>query len=415
MWGHVYAKRRPYLRVLLVLFVSFMCAFSLISCSGKSQEQSAGIPAVPQGETVKIGVCMPSTGSWTELSGMQSLGIRTASGFLKEKMGRKIELVFRDAGDSPQAFIGSVQRLLMDDQVSGIISCAAADEVAAVENVLRQKPVPFIITSPCRTDWKMKEMQHGLRIGTSLEDQAYACARFLSDELKARRIGLVVDVEDPAVVRAASLISSELIKTRSRIVGIAYMKKGEDPASSIAHLLGEKPDAIYVPYSGAHVMAVITRLRTHDTNRPLLLSFFQTEETLLEGGGKAFEGVYIQTDFIAESVRSSRGMEFIEFYRRHAGHRHEPGSNIAMGADAYFLMLDMIAGSQKTTLTDAFKEAASWKGSLLHITGVTPHGALHQEVLFGRIEKRFWGGATVKHVASVKLNRSDPVADIGTQ
>ncbi len=373
------------------------------------------MPVETPGETIKVGVCMPSTGPWAELSRFQVLGIRTAGQVIREKTGRNVELIFRDPGESPSTFSGVVQKLLMDEHVSGIISCASADEVLAAQNVLSRKPVPFIVTSPCRSTLKSREDLYGIRICSTLDDQAYACARFLSDKLKARRIGLVVDVEDPVMVKIASLFSSELTRMSGRIVGIAYVKKGKDPKALVTHLMEAGPEAIYMPFAGEHQMVLIEKVHSSDADMPVLINTYLAEETLLGEAAKALEGVYIQTDFIEEAVRSSLGREFIEYYRRHTGRKIFLGSSVATGAEGYFLMLDMISEVQGAKVEDAVQKAASWKGSLLGFTGVTSKGAVYPQLAFGRIEKRFLGGTKVTFVAAITLNRSDPVADTGAQ
>jgi len=406
--SRVFAKAIPaYLAVFLGMVL-------LASCSGRSQGQGSDIPVAAKGDAVKIGICMPSDGPWAHLSGYQSIGIRMAGELLKEKTGRNIELISRDPGTCPRETVVAVRDLLMEDKVSGIISCMSVEEAVAVQEMLSRNPVPFIATAPC-SGGKLKEGQRGVRICTSLEDQAYACARFLSDELKTKRIGLVVAVDDPVIVRLASLFSSELIKTHSRIVDVAYVKKGVDPAPSLVHLMEEKPDAVYIPFFGASAFATVAKLRSIDENKPILISPLQGEEDILGRADNTMMGVYIQTDFIEEAVVSPLGREFLEYRRKHGKFKDPFSAAMAVGAEACFLTLDMISEARKSTMEGSLQAAASWEGPLLGMKGVTPKGAVYKRLLFGKIEKRFLGSATVKHVASVSMIRSDPVADVGTQ
>lgn len=403
------------LLMLLSIAVAATGTCSLLSCGGKPEGKGSDIPAAVRGEPVRIGVCMPSKGPWAELSRLQILGIRTAGEMFREKTGRNVELVFRDTGEPSRAFSETVRKLVSDDHVSGIISCASDDEAASTRTMPIQKPVPFVSTSPYSGRHKTDEGLPVIRISTPLESQAYACARFLSDELKAGRIGLVVDVEDPIIVKTASLFSSEVTKTASRIVDIAYVQKGQNPAASLTRLMGAKPDAVYIPLSGEGLMTVIENLRSMEADKSILIGPFPAEEIILDGADKKLNGVYIQTNFLEKSVTSPRGRDFIEYFRKHAGRKTYLGSGIATGADSLFLMLDMISVVQESNIGDALLKAASWKGSLLGLDGVTSIGAVYGHILFGRIEKKFLGGATVTFVAAVPLNLSDPVADIGAQ
>lgn len=402
-------------RILQAFLSMVICAAGLISCTGRSEEQRAGMPAEAGGEAIKIGVCMPATGPWSELSRLQLLGIRMAAGFLEGGMGRSVELVFRDTGGSPRAFAETVRKLLGDDGVSGIISCASAEEEAAARPMLAVKPVPFVVTSPCGAAGKVKEAPYGVRICVPHEDRAYACARFLSGVLKVVRIGLVVDGEDPSVVLAASVFSAEMIRMHGRIVDIAYLQKNQEPDASIARLLRAGPDAVYIPSPGDHLADVLKMVRSVNADKPVLIAPLTGEELLLDKAGKMLDGVYIQTDFIGQVVRSETGKKFIEYFRRHAGRKTSLGSGAAGGAEGYSLMLDMVSEMHRSSLEDALQSVASRNGSLMAFTGVTPSGAVYPQLLFGRVHQRFLGGATVTFVAAITLNRSDPVADVVTQ
>jgi ABC-type branched-subunit amino acid transport system substrate-binding protein len=408
---HALKTTRTFAYLTLIIIVSGI----LFSCSRSIQAKNNEIPDTQPAAVVKIGVCMPMAGPLTEVAKVQSEGIKMAHDMEKGKAGIPVELVFKDSGMSSLDLSQALQRLLMDDKVSGIISGVPADVIAKAGGVMKQSPVPFIGTSSIRLDWKTKDGPSVIRICTSLEDQAYGCARFMTDVIHARRIGLVINDRDESCVRLASLFSAAVVKAGGRIEDIAYIKEGEDPASAITHLMGRKPDAVYIPLSGANTRATLKKIRFLDALKPILLGSIQTEESFMSEVDKSLEGVYVQSNYIEEKVTSAKGKEFIEYYSKHARKPAYLGSSIATGADAYFLMLDLVARQQKAKPHEVIAAPSAWKPSLLGINLIATSGDAQNHLFFGQIKRNFLGGATLKYVASIAVNRSDPVANVRTQ
>jgi ABC-type branched-subunit amino acid transport system substrate-binding protein len=343
-------------------------------------------------------------------------GLKLAHDMMRGATTRRVDLAVKDPAASPQDYARSVRELIEQDQVSGIVSCAQPDAVAAVRDILEAHPVPFVVTSPCRQERMAGDAPPGLlRLCIPRRDQAFACARFLSQTIKARRIGIVVDVGDADAVLLASLFSAEVIRAKGRVVDIMYVQKGQDPAAGVVHLLAERPDAVYIPFSGKQSVAVAVKIRDLRAAEPVLLSGPAAEEALLTGKDRRLDGVYVLTEFAGEAVSSTRGRDFVQFHRRNSGRTQYLGSALVTGAEAYFFMLDLLSGAQKTSVDDAVKAAATWKGSLLGIAGSTPQGAVYPRLSFGRVEMGFLRGAALRHTAFITVDRSDPVADVVTQ
>ena len=401
-------------RALFTLLIMIMVG-SVFSYGHGSQTKNSE-PQVSPTEPVRIGVCMPSSGYLAEVAKFQSEGIKMALDMQKDKVGRQIELIFRYFGASSQDYSQSLQKLLLEDKVTGVISCASADMISRAAGVLKQRSVPFIATTSAGLDWKTKEGSSIVRLSPSLEDQANACSRFMTDILHARRVGLLVAVDNESCVRLASLFSSDMVNAGGKIVDIGYIKKGEDNANAIKHLMGERPDAVYVSYFGESTCAALAKIRSFDAVKPVVLSNILPEETFFNEVDKSMEGLYIQSDYIEEAVSSPQGKEFIEFYSKHAQKRSYLGSSIATGADAYFCMIDMISRQQRDKGHNSTGSSPALRSSLLGMTltgTTTANEPIH--LSFARVKKDFLGGATLKFVASVRVIRSDPVVHMRAQ
>lgn len=408
-----YAMKTTRTFAYLILIIIVVTGISF-TCSRNIQAKNNEVPA-PQPAVFKIGVCMPMAGPLAEVAKVQSEGIKMAHDMEKNKVGFQVELVFKDSGMSSPDLSQALQKLLVDEKVSGIISGVPADVIAKAGGVMKQRPVPLIATSSARLDWKTKEGPSVIRICTSLEDQAYASARFITDVIHARRIGLIINDRDESCVRLASLFSAAVVKAGGAIEDIAYIKEGEDPVSAITHLMGRKPDALYIPLPGTNTKATLKKIRSFDALKPILVGSIPDEESFFSDVGKSLEGVYVQSNYIQEKVTSAKGKEFIEYYSKHARKGAYLGSSIATGVDAYYLMLDMISRQQKAKPHEVIAAPSSWKPSLLGITLSTTAGDAQNHLSFGQIKRNFFGSATLKYVASIVVNRSDPVANVRAQ
>ncbi len=75
----------------------------------------------------------------------------------KGKSSRPVELLFRDVDTTPQGFSQTLQKLLREDKVSGIISNVPADLIAKGRGVMKARPRTLIATSFSGLDWKTKD------------------------------------------------------------------------------------------------------------------------------------------------------------------------------------------------------------------------------------------------------------------
>jgi branched-chain amino acid transport system substrate-binding protein len=386
-----------------------------ISCNSQSGKISDAVSSKPQGDPIKIGVCMPSSGPLAELATLQADGVRAAFQMEGAAEGRPVELIFSDPGSSGQGFGSALEGLIGRDHVSAIIACIPAEVAVAHQGILKDRAVSFIVTSPVTFGWKSKGDEPFVRICTTLEDQAQASARFAANTLRARRLGVILDLEDATCVRLTSLFSANIVRQGGSIVDVAYVKKNEDPSPALIHLMGEKTDIVYVPFSSLTSVAMIIKARAIDKELPIIVSNVQPEEVFLSGAERSLAGVYVLTDFHEQAVISVLGKKFIEFYHKGMKKKAEIGPSIAMGADAYFLAINMILRGQHGGGQGYIPTGAQWNGSILGLSGVGPSGAVRSQLSVGFIKKGFLRDATLKFIGMVEVKGLDPGTDVRAQ
>jgi branched-chain amino acid transport system substrate-binding protein len=248
----------------------------VVSCRSQAGSTKDTLPPQPQGAPIKIGVCMPSGGQLAALAASQADGVRAASRFAPGAVGRPINVIFRDPGNSPNEFGKVVEGMVETDKVSAIIACVSPETASESSNILKARQVPLIITSPAASSRNETEQDY-VSISTKLEDQANACARFATNTLKARRLGVVLDVGDASCVGLVSLFSSQIVKSGASIVGVVYLKKDGDFSSDLTRLMGERPDAVYLPFSSSIPSKLIAKIKAMNTKVRIMVSNVQNE------------------------------------------------------------------------------------------------------------------------------------------
>ena len=398
-----------------VLLVLVALVVADISCSSQSSNTSDAVPEPPLGDSIRIGVCMPTVGPLAGLAALQAEGIRTAFQMERAAKGRPVELVFSGPGYSDKEFSKLYETLPGRDHVSAVITCTSAEFVGSQLGTLKDRAIPLIVTSPSGTSWKTEEGAPIIRMCTTLEDQANAGARFAANTLRAHRLGVILDVEDATCVQLVSLFSANIVKQGGSIVDVAYVKKNEDPSPALTHLMGEKMDAIYVPFSASTSAAMIIKARAINKDKQIFVSNMQPVETFLSEAGRSLEGVYVLTDFHEQAAISSLGRKFVKFYHNNMKKQGEVGPSIAMGADAYFLAINLILGSQQRGGEGSTPQGERRNESILDLSGAGPFGALRSQLPVGRIKKRLMHGAILKYIGLVDVNGLDSRTDVGAQ
>jgi branched-chain amino acid transport system substrate-binding protein len=107
---------------------------------------------------------------------------------------------------------------------------------------------------------------------------------------------------------------------------------------------------------------------------------------LIELGGDAVEGVYFTTHFHRDMVTSERGKKWLELFAKEVG--KEPDAFTAMGADAYFIVVDAIkrAGScDPAKIREALVNTKDFQGVSGTIT-MKPNGDPIKAMVVNRVK-----------------------------
>src|SRR5665648_532295 len=96
--------------------------------------------------------------------------------------------------------------------------------------------------------------------------QGKVAARFAWENLKAKRVAVLIDQAQDYCVGLANFFKQEFERRGGQIVYTSYIQTGDqDFSAQISALKGGKPDLIYAPNSVSY-----THLRAHETRHDLV-------------------------------------------------------------------------------------------------------------------------------------------------
>jgi branched-chain amino acid transport system substrate-binding protein len=218
-------------------------------------------------------------------------------------------------------------------------------------------------------------------------DQGRIAAKLATEQLKSKTAAVIYDISQDYCVALAAFFKKEFTKEGGKIVSETKFKSGDrDFAPLLSAIKAAKPDVIYAPiyYTECALMAKQAREMGLDT--PIVTGDGAQAPELIQLGGNAVEGVYFTAHFHRDMIESSRGKDFLASYEKGTG--RELDAFAAMGADAYFIIVDAIrrAGSaEPTKIRDALASTNDFEGVTGKIT-LKPDGNAIKAMVVNKVQ-----------------------------
>lgn len=221
-----------------------------------------------------------------------------------------------------------------------------------------------------------------INLAYRLEAEAAAAAKFASDHLGARTLGIMTDNNNfggTLAKTAADYFSSIGGKSVTE-----HMKYNEtSPETSILKILQAKPDAVYIQNDIPGMSAILKRFDQLGYKGDRILYYGGRDQSLIKTAGKSAEGIYVPWA-ISGDVNEKRSTFESEFK---ATYGKDPFIT------AYFVRdgLELLGqASQKCDwdarcIEQAFYSAADFSGTLGHVR-YEPNGEVMRTFVFEQVK-----------------------------
>lgn len=296
-------------------------------------------------DPVVLGAYLSMTGNVAAYGQMGWDGISIARKMEPEVLGRPVEVKLADTKSDKVESANAVSRLIEKEKVVAIIGEMISGNTLAGADHAERRKIPMI--SPTATNPLVTQnRKYVFRVCFIDTEQGRIGAKLAQDQLKAKTAALILDLSQDYSVALASFFKREFTAGGGKIVSDTKFKTGDrDFTPQLSNIKEAKPDVIYAPIYYTEAALLAKQAREMGLNAPILAGDGVQAPELIELGGDAVEGIYFTTHFHRDMVESERGKKWLELFAKEVG--KEPDAFTAMGADAYFIVLDAInrAGS----------------------------------------------------------------------
>lgn len=334
---------------------------------------------------IKFGVYLPMTGGVAAYGKMEWAGIQSANSMAPEVLGKKIDLILLDT-KSEQIEASNTVSLLTEMKVAGIIGEAISANTMAGNPISEKAQIPSIsptATNPLVTQGK----KYAFRACFIDPFQGEAAARFAIKELKVRTASLIIDHSQDYSVGLGSFFEKEFQKLGGHVVSKTFIQTGDqDFSAQLSSITANHPDVIYAPIYYTEDALMAKQARDLGITTPIMTGDGAQADQLIEIGGKAVEGMYLTGHFHKDAATTERAKEFSKLYEDK--YKEDVNAYNALGADAYFLLVDAISRAGSTEgakVRDALADAKDFKGVSGGLT-MGPDGNPLKSMVINKVE-----------------------------
>jgi branched-chain amino acid transport system substrate-binding protein len=329
----------------------------------------------PAPDEIRIGHYASLTGSQATFGQSTDNGIRLAVEAINQSggvHGKKIRLItYDDRGDAKEAGT-AVTRLINRDQVAAVLGEVASGLSLAGAPVCQENGVPMV--TPSSTAPEITAVGDRIfRVCFMSGFQAYACAKFSREQLKAQTAAILYDQKLPYSVGLADEFEKQFTARGGRIsTRLSYQEGDQDYSAQLTSIRSSKPDIVFVPGYYTDVANIAVQARKLGIRVPLVGGDGWDSAKLAEIGGKAIDGCYFCTHYFQQDPRP-RVQEFLRNYRQEFG--TAPDAMAALGFDAANILFAAIERAPSQSGGDVAAALAGTK----NFDGVTGRISIDKE------------------------------------
>jgi branched-chain amino acid transport system substrate-binding protein len=177
--------------------------------------------------------------------------------------GRRLELVLRDDGGSPETALEATRELVESDGVFAIVSPTGTEEALAAHAYLHGRRVPQLFVPSGASAFAGGRWSLGL--GPSARGEGAVYGRFVARTLGPAKVGVLVQAGDVDGRELLSGLRRGLAGSRASVVAVEEVAEGEvDLRSRVSTLRASGADVLVVPVgteAARQAFAAVRKLR----------------------------------------------------------------------------------------------------------------------------------------------------------
>lgn len=337
----------------------------LVGCDGKPD-------IVPSGQTIKVGIIAPFSGSDLAKGKDGLKGIKTAARLQPYlRNGDGIELVVEDDQDKPSLALEALKKLTQEEKVSAVITFSSSGPVLALAGVADAYQTPILAvlaTHPDTTEGNNFVSQ------LCFDDifQGMVAALFVRDELMLEKVALFSNPYSNHSSNLAAQFERKFTSLGGEITDtILLSDKTEGLASILNDVRTNKPELLYLPIKATDVLRLIKETEKLAWEPEMMASdgLFSTVLTQYKDELNLLEGM-LGTDFFDSYMRLTPYGELAT-----ARHDGRMSSYAALGVEAYAVLLNAMNRCENTMDKNCINDMIRSTTNLMGVMGKITIGA----------------------------------------
>jgi branched-chain amino acid transport system substrate-binding protein len=327
------------------------------------------------------------TGPAAAMGQMVYEGIQVAHKMQPQILGQPVELVLADTRSDRIEAANAVSRLIEKDKVAAILGEVISSDTLAGAPIAERAGIPNLTptaTNPLVTQGK----KFAFRAAYVDDLQGKVAARFAYENLKARRVALLIDQAQDYCVGLANFFRLEFKRRGGEIVATSYIQTGDqDFSAQISALKAKNPDLIYAPNYYTEDALLAKQLQDLGVKTSVLTGDGAQVPELLSIGGEAVNGMYFTALFHRQGANTELGKKFMAAYEK--AYNKPLDAFAALGGDGYFLLaaaMDKAGSLDGAKVAQALAATKDFSGVTGHITMGPDHNPI-KGVTIIKVEK----------------------------
>jgi branched-chain amino acid transport system substrate-binding protein len=318
-------------------------------------------------ETIKIGAWLPMTGAVAAYGQDAWSSLQIAKEMNPTVLGKRVELVLVDTKSDKIEAANAMSRLIEKEKVIAVIGEMISGDTMAGGPIAEKAKIPVVsptATSPLVTQGK----KYLFRVCFIDPVQGEVAAKYAVNTLKAKKAALIVDKSQDYCVGLGKFFKDYFIRLGGQIVAETFcVTEDKDFSAQLSTIKQANPEVIYAPNYYSPVALFTKQARELGVKAPVLSGDGAQADELIQIGGKEVEGVAFTGHFNAKAVTTKLARDFIARFEKKY-EKKEPNAFHALGADAYFVLLDAISRA-KSTKGEAIRAALATTKNFEAISG----------------------------------------------
>jgi branched-chain amino acid transport system substrate-binding protein len=228
-------------RILVLVTAIALAGLFLSSCKKGADHE---------GETIKVGVILPVTGSKAKFGEIEKKSFEMAAEEINEMggiNGKKIELIIEDTTGKPEVGRSAIEKLITQDKVTIIGGGYSSSVTWAAIAVAQQQKVPFLVNTGSADKITEQGWEYIFRLNPPVSEYTKGLVGFMENVAK--------DVKTVAILHENSLFgqsgSKKFVKTAENLGLEVIMKEGYEAGAVdfkplLTNVKSKNPDMIYM-------------------------------------------------------------------------------------------------------------------------------------------------------------------------